>query len=165
MAPAGPMWEMYLTDPATEPDPAKWRIDIYYPSQQHKRVQAGGPGHPRSLEPREARSTWVSGSRKCANQASLIQAARIGPMLPSPTATRTIDSTSKGVTGEACQLPCRGQGRAFARFAVRLSRNRSSLFGVGVLQRDAGGAFRIMTAGPSARSRLEVGEPAPTAAS
>ena len=31
MKPAGPMWEIYMTDPMAEPDPAKWRTDIYYP--------------------------------------------------------------------------------------------------------------------------------------
>lgn len=28
---AGPMWESYFTDPMKEPDPAKWRTDIYWP--------------------------------------------------------------------------------------------------------------------------------------
>jgi len=27
--PAGVMWECYLTDPAQEPDPSRWRTDIY----------------------------------------------------------------------------------------------------------------------------------------
>jgi effector-binding domain-containing protein len=26
---SGPMWEVYLTDPQIEPDPAKWRTDIF----------------------------------------------------------------------------------------------------------------------------------------
>jgi effector-binding domain-containing protein len=30
-APAGPMWESYLTDPETEPNPAKWRTEIHWP--------------------------------------------------------------------------------------------------------------------------------------
>jgi effector-binding domain-containing protein len=29
--PAGPMWEMYFTDPEAEPDPAKWRTDLFWP--------------------------------------------------------------------------------------------------------------------------------------
>jgi effector-binding domain-containing protein len=29
--PAGPMWEMYWTDPESEPDPAKWRTEIFWP--------------------------------------------------------------------------------------------------------------------------------------
>lgn len=29
--PAGPPWEVYFTDPGEEPDPAKWRTDIYVP--------------------------------------------------------------------------------------------------------------------------------------
>ena len=29
--PAGPAWEVYITDPGAEPDPAKWQTDIYYP--------------------------------------------------------------------------------------------------------------------------------------
>jgi effector-binding domain-containing protein len=28
---AGPPWEVYITDPSTEPDTAKWQTDIYYP--------------------------------------------------------------------------------------------------------------------------------------
>jgi len=31
MAPAGPMWETYLTDPGSEPDPARWRTGIHVP--------------------------------------------------------------------------------------------------------------------------------------
>lgn len=31
LEPAGPPWEVYITDPATEPDESKWRTDIYYP--------------------------------------------------------------------------------------------------------------------------------------
>ncbi len=27
----GPNWELYVTDPGAEPDPAKWRTDIYMP--------------------------------------------------------------------------------------------------------------------------------------
>jgi effector-binding domain-containing protein len=29
--PAGPMWEVYLTDPSVEPDPAIWRTEIFQP--------------------------------------------------------------------------------------------------------------------------------------
>jgi AraC family transcriptional regulator len=29
--PASSMWEVYLTDPQQEPDPAKWRTEIYWP--------------------------------------------------------------------------------------------------------------------------------------
>lgn len=28
---AGPPWESYVTDPASEPDPAKWRTDVFWP--------------------------------------------------------------------------------------------------------------------------------------
>jgi effector-binding domain-containing protein len=28
---AGPPWESYFTDPAQEPDPAKWRTDVHFP--------------------------------------------------------------------------------------------------------------------------------------
>lgn len=28
---AGPPWECYFTDPNEEPDPAKWRTDIFFP--------------------------------------------------------------------------------------------------------------------------------------
>ena len=28
---AGPPWEVYVTDPAGEPDPSKWRTDIFFP--------------------------------------------------------------------------------------------------------------------------------------
>ncbi len=28
---SGPPWEVYITDPTTEPDPSKWRTDIFYP--------------------------------------------------------------------------------------------------------------------------------------
>jgi effector-binding domain-containing protein len=28
---AGPMWEVYLTDPGAEPDPQKWRTEIFQP--------------------------------------------------------------------------------------------------------------------------------------
>ncbi len=27
----GAMWEIYLTDPESEPDPAKWQMMVYYP--------------------------------------------------------------------------------------------------------------------------------------
>jgi len=30
---AGPPWESYFTDPNEEPDPAKWRTDVYFPLQ------------------------------------------------------------------------------------------------------------------------------------
>lgn len=29
--PAGPHWEIYYTDPRTEPDPARWRTDLVAP--------------------------------------------------------------------------------------------------------------------------------------
>ncbi len=29
--PAGPPWEVYVTDPGEEPDPNKWRTDIFMP--------------------------------------------------------------------------------------------------------------------------------------
>ena|SRR5690349_3434129 len=29
--PAGPHWEIYYTDPRTEPDPARWRTDVVAP--------------------------------------------------------------------------------------------------------------------------------------
>jgi effector-binding domain-containing protein len=29
--PSGAMWEVYLTDPAAEPDPAKWRTQVFIP--------------------------------------------------------------------------------------------------------------------------------------
>jgi effector-binding domain-containing protein len=28
---AGPMWEVYWTDPGTEPDPARWRTEVIIP--------------------------------------------------------------------------------------------------------------------------------------
>ena len=28
---AGPMWETYLTDPSTEPDPQAWRTEVFIP--------------------------------------------------------------------------------------------------------------------------------------
>lgn len=28
---AGPPWEVYFTDPQNEPDPARWRTDVYFP--------------------------------------------------------------------------------------------------------------------------------------
>jgi effector-binding domain-containing protein len=31
LTPAGPHWEVYLTDPNTEPDPAHWRTDLVVP--------------------------------------------------------------------------------------------------------------------------------------
>ncbi|MDE2935292.1 MAG: GyrI-like domain-containing protein [Chloroflexota bacterium] len=31
LAPAGAPWEVYVTDPGAEPDPAKWRTDIVFP--------------------------------------------------------------------------------------------------------------------------------------
>jgi len=29
--PATAMWEVYLTDPDQEPDPSKWRTEVYWP--------------------------------------------------------------------------------------------------------------------------------------
>jgi effector-binding domain-containing protein len=29
--PSGPPWEIYLTDPSTEPDPAKWLTEVIFP--------------------------------------------------------------------------------------------------------------------------------------
>lgn len=29
--PSGPPWEQYVTDPGEEPDPSKWRTDVYWP--------------------------------------------------------------------------------------------------------------------------------------
>jgi effector-binding domain-containing protein len=29
--PAGPMWEVYLTDPEQEPDPERWRTEVFIP--------------------------------------------------------------------------------------------------------------------------------------
>lgn len=31
IAPAGPMWERYLTDPDREPDPSRWRTAVHVP--------------------------------------------------------------------------------------------------------------------------------------
>jgi hypothetical protein len=31
LEPAGPHWEVYRTDPSTEPDPARWRTDVVLP--------------------------------------------------------------------------------------------------------------------------------------
>lgn len=31
LAPAGAPWEVYVTDPGAEPDPAKWRTEIVFP--------------------------------------------------------------------------------------------------------------------------------------
>ena len=31
LEPAGAPWEVYVTDPGREPDPAKWRTDIFFP--------------------------------------------------------------------------------------------------------------------------------------
>ena len=31
-APAEVMWEFYVTDPETEPDPAKWRTRVIWPT-------------------------------------------------------------------------------------------------------------------------------------
>ena len=31
LEPAGAPWEVYVTDPGDEPDPAKWRTDIFFP--------------------------------------------------------------------------------------------------------------------------------------
>lgn len=33
LRPAGPHWEVYYTDPRTEPDPARWRTDLIQPYQ------------------------------------------------------------------------------------------------------------------------------------
>ncbi len=31
LEPAGPPWEVYVTDPGAEPDQSKWRTDIHFP--------------------------------------------------------------------------------------------------------------------------------------
>ena len=31
LQPAGAPWEVYVTDPGAEPDPSKWRTDIFFP--------------------------------------------------------------------------------------------------------------------------------------
>jgi effector-binding domain-containing protein len=31
LTPAGHMWEVYLSDPSTEPDPSTWRTQIFWP--------------------------------------------------------------------------------------------------------------------------------------
>ena len=31
LQPAGTPWEVYVTDPGAEPDPSKWRTDIFFP--------------------------------------------------------------------------------------------------------------------------------------
>ncbi len=31
LQPAGPPWEVYVTDPTAEPDQSKWRTDIFFP--------------------------------------------------------------------------------------------------------------------------------------
>ncbi len=31
LEPAGAPWEAYVTDPGAEPDPSKWRTDLYFP--------------------------------------------------------------------------------------------------------------------------------------
>ncbi len=31
LEPAGPPWEVYVTDPGAEPDQSKWRTDIFFP--------------------------------------------------------------------------------------------------------------------------------------
>ena len=31
LQPAGPPWEVYVTDPGKEPDQSKWRTDIFFP--------------------------------------------------------------------------------------------------------------------------------------
>ena len=31
LEPAGAPWEVYVTDPGREPDPSKWRTDIFFP--------------------------------------------------------------------------------------------------------------------------------------
>ena len=31
LEPAGAPWEVYVTDPGAEPDPSKWRTDIFFP--------------------------------------------------------------------------------------------------------------------------------------
>ena len=31
LEPAGPPWEVYVTDPGQEPDSAEWQTDVYYP--------------------------------------------------------------------------------------------------------------------------------------
>ena len=31
LEPAGVPWEVYVTDPGAEPDPSKWRTDLYFP--------------------------------------------------------------------------------------------------------------------------------------
>ena len=31
LQPAGPPWEVYVTDPGAEPDQSKWRTDIFFP--------------------------------------------------------------------------------------------------------------------------------------
>lgn len=33
LQPAGPPWEVYVTDPGAEPDQSKWRTDIFFPVQ------------------------------------------------------------------------------------------------------------------------------------
>jgi effector-binding domain-containing protein len=34
LVPAGPHWEVYLTDPDSEPDPSRWRTDVVVPYRQ-----------------------------------------------------------------------------------------------------------------------------------
>ena len=31
LSPADHMWEVYLSDPSTEPDPSTWRTQIFWP--------------------------------------------------------------------------------------------------------------------------------------
>lgn len=41
LAPAGPPWESYLSDPEAEPDPQQWRTLVCWPVARH---QPGTPG-------------------------------------------------------------------------------------------------------------------------
>lgn len=38
---AGPPWEVYVTDPGTEPDKSKWRTDIFFPVRRFGQPSQG----------------------------------------------------------------------------------------------------------------------------
>ncbi len=47
---AGAPWEVYVTDPGSEPDQSKWRTDIFFPVCQSDGARAGAPLSSQSCE-------------------------------------------------------------------------------------------------------------------
>ena len=48
---AGAPWEVYVTDPATEPDRAKWRTEIFFPVETASRAEPSPDIHACSSDP------------------------------------------------------------------------------------------------------------------